>query len=318
MPNYKIYNFNIASDEMLFDLIDHDEKKPDIFIRRAFSREIFQPPSRWFMNWHLPDGDLWLSFAKIGEGFLLRFNRVADFFVNYKGDEIIWSPLSEIPTETIHHLLLDQVIPMVINLKGREALHASAVLLPNGIIGFVGSAYSGKSTLTGSFLTAGCPLVSDDCLALLEKDREIYAIPAYPGLRLWEDARTYLFSDDGDFKSVAHYTKKFRIDIERKPSIYCGKPKPLRRLYEIVNTSESREKTDISIEKLSPTDSFMALIRYAFRLDITDRHMLTRQFYFLKQVASKISVRVTTFPRDFRFLPAVREAILKDLKDLEN
>jgi hypothetical protein len=46
--------------------------------------------------------------------------------------------------------------------------------------------------------------------------------------------------------------------------------------------------------------------------------MLIRQFNFLQRVAFTVSVRRLIFPRDFNILPAVREAILNDLKDLDN
>ncbi len=106
-------------------------------------------------------------------------------------------PKPGIPEDTIQHLLLDQVIPLVINLRGGEALHASAVLTSYGVVAFAGPAGSDKSTVAGSLLKEGYPFVSDDCLTLLEKNQEIYTIPAYPGLRLWDDAREHLFGENG-------------------------------------------------------------------------------------------------------------------------
>jgi len=222
-------------------------------------------------------------------------------------------PRSGIPEDTIQHLLLDQVIPLVINLRGGETLHASAILTSHGVVAFAGPAGSGKSTITASLLKMGYPFVSDDCLSLQERDQKIYAIPAYPGLRLWKDAEAHLFGDNGNKKSVAHYTSKLRVDIEERPESYSPTPKPFVRLYNITNSPETDETSDIMIEKLSPRDSFMALVRCAFRLDITDQKMLARQFHFLKRLAARISVRRLSFPRKFDLLPALQEAILKDL-----
>lgn len=80
----------------------------------------------------------------------------------------------------------------------------------------------------------------------------------------------------------------------------------------------SEENCSIMIEPLLHRDRFMALVRSAFRLDITDHTMLKRQFHFLERVASCVSVRSLIYPRDFNLLPAVREAILTDLQDLDN
>ena len=106
----------------------------------------------------------------------------------------------------------------------------------------------------------GCPFISDDCLRLKEKDQNIYAIPAYPGFRLWEDAEKFLFGGNGNHKSVAHYTSKLRVSVERKANSYFEEPQPFLRLYDIVRSPETEEKPDIVIKELSPRESFMALV----------------------------------------------------------
>ena len=314
---YKVYNLSIASQKELPELIPSNNIEADVAVRFSSARTLHKP-SRLFMKWHLPSGEPWLSFAKIAGGYLLKFNKLADFFVTDNGNEITCITKDGIPPETIQHLLSDQVIPLVVNLKGGEALHASAVLAPQGVIAFAGHAGSGKSTLAGSFLLSSYRYVSDDCLTLLENGKEIHAVPAYPGLRLWDDTLTHLFGDNGSHESVAHYTDKRRVELKKRLEVRCTQPQPLRRLYTIVSPSETEREFSTKIERLSSQESFMALVESAFRLDITDHKMLTRQFHFLERVASKISVRRLAFPRDFSLLPAVREAILQDLKDLDN
>jgi hypothetical protein len=314
---YQLYGLVIDIDNVLSEVSSIDDVQVDIQIRCNTFLKRFLKPSDWFMHWHFPKGETWLSFSKINNGYLLRFHQLADFFINSEGNQITYMPENGVPEETIHHLLLDQVIPLVINLKGGQALHVSAVLMPQGVVAFAGPTGSGKSTLSGGLFNSGYPLVCDDCLALLVKDDEIYAIPAYPGLRLWEDALVYLFGNNGAYASVAHYTDKRRIEIEKIPNSYCTEPKPLKRIYTLSDAPESKNEKDIVIEKLSPRESFMALVRCAFKLDITDQRMLKRQFLFFKRTVSTISVRQFAFPRAFKFLPAIREAILNDLKDLD-
>lgn len=311
---YRIYGLIAYSEIPLPELAPITNEKFDLFIRHSSPSETFKTPSQWFMQWYLPNRELWLSFAKIDSGYLLRFKELADFFVSNNGQQIVCIPSKGIPSNTISHLLLNQVIPLIINLKGGEAIHASAVLTEKGVIAFSGNTRTGKSTVAGSFLCAGYSLMSDDCLVLLEKDQGIYALPAYPGLRLWEDSLDWLFGNNGNRKSVAHYTTKQRVCVEKNPGAYCDEPQPLRRVYAIAEPSETKKGDDIVIEALSPLDSIMELVKCAFRLDITDRDMLTRQLGFLKRVVSTVSVRRFIFPRNLQLLPAIREAILKDLK----
>jgi hypothetical protein len=315
---YRLSGIVASSDQPLRDIPVFNGSNVDIWIRCLPKPQFSLPMTQWFMHWYLPGGELWLSFAKMDGGYLLRFNKLANFFVNGDGKNIVYVPEIEIPSNTIRHLLLDQVIPLVINLRGGEALHASAVLTQEGAIAFAGATGMGKSTLAGSFLSARHPLLSDDCLAIMEKNQDIYAVPAYPGLRLWEDASAWLFGKGKMHNNVAHYTDKYQIDIEIQKETYYTEPQQLKRVYIIVAPPESKEKTDIVIEPLSHRDSFMALVQYAFRLDITDQNMLKRQFHFLERVASCVSVRRLIFPKDFNLLPAVREAILDDLKNTDN
>lgn len=318
MFKYKFYDLFVASDRALPGLATHERGNVDIRVRRAPSTENLRTPSQWFPHWYLPNGELWLSFAKINGDYLLRFSEFADFYIRNLGAEIVCMPKLETPRKTIDHLLLDQVMPLVINLRGGEALHASTVLTSHGVVAFSGKAGSGKSTLAANFLKAGYPLLGDDCLVFSEKDQGVYAIPAYPGLRLWEDAMAWLFGRDGSYESVAHYTTKQRVPLDWCPQAFCAEPEPIRRVYSLAHFPEAANKTDIVIERLSKRDGFMELINGAFRLDITDPNMLKRQFHFLERVASKVSVRHLIFPRNFNFLPAVREAILTDLQDLDN
>jgi hypothetical protein len=315
---YQLYGLVIDSDNVLPGILSVTDVQVDIQVRCGTSSKRFLKPSSWFMHWHLLEDEPWLSFAKVNNGYLLRFHQLTDFFINSEGNQITYTPEQGVPEETIHHLLLDQVIPLVINLKGGQALHVSAVLMPQGVVAFAGPTGSGKSTLSGGLLNLGYPLVCDDCLVLMAKNDEIFAMPAYPGLRLWEDALDYLFGDNGAYASVAHYTDKRRIEIEKITNTYCTEPKPLKRLYAVVDASEGKNKADIVIERLSARESFMALVQCAFRLDVTDQRMLKRQFHFIEKAAFRVSVRRLIFPRDFNLLSAVQEAILTDLQDLDN
>jgi hypothetical protein len=311
---YLMCGIVVDSEVPLLGIASAFDVEHDVLVRYASFSETFHTPFQWFMHWYLPGGELWLSAAKVNGGYLLRFNELADFFVSRSGHKINCMPRPDIPSETIQHLLLDQVIPLVINLKGGEALHASAVLTPQGVIAFAGLTGSGKSTVAGSFFQAGYPLLSDDCLSLVEQNHDIYAIPAYPGLRLWEDSLEWLFGNNGNRKSVAHYTTKQRVCVEKKDGAYCNEPQPLKCVYALGELSETQKGDDIVIEALSPRESIMELVKCAFRLDITDRDMLKRQLRFLKKVVSTVSVRRLIFPRNLQLLPAIREAIITDLK----
>ena len=319
---YRVYGLTLSSDAPVHELVPlaEAESEAESGVRVCFcsGRKKSFTPSRWFMSWTLPTGELWLQCAKDGCGYLLRFPEIGDFFVDAEGREIICAPEPETPMETLRHLLLDQVLPLLLNLKGREALHATAILTPLGVCAFTGPAGTGKSTLAASFFRAGYPVLSDDCLVLEEDNGHILAIPAYPGLRLWEDTLESLGEDHNLSLPVAHYTSKKRLLLDSPVSDFPKGSYPLIRIYSLVRSDVNNGNISFSstiIERLSLQVGFMELVQTVFRLDINDRSMLVRQFRFLERIVSRVPVRRLHVPNTFSSLPEVREAILADLAD---
>jgi hypothetical protein len=270
------------------------------------------------MSWTLPTGERWLSALRDERGYLLRFPELADFSVDADGREIVCLPEPELPPHTMRHLLLDQVLPLVLTIRGRKALHATAVLTAAGVCAFTGLTGTGKSTLAASLLLAGYPVLSDDCLVLEEDNGQVLATPAYPGLRLREDTLKVLGKDSGHLLSVAHYTSKRRLVPNGHGSYFLTQAFPVARIYSLIRPAEVEGEdglVDPSIERLSPRDSLVELLPFLFHLDVTDRTMLARHFAFLERVVSHVPVRQLRVPNTFTALPAVREVIFLDLRE---
>jgi hypothetical protein len=271
--------------------------------------------SHGFHHWRLPNGEIWLSWARQGSGYLLRFHDLADFLVSTDGKEIRCYSAPNTPLETVRHLFLDQVLPLVLSYKGRLVLHASAVVTPEGAIAFLGVTGQGKSTLTGSFVKQGFSLLTDDCLLVKEEEGQLFGIPSYPGLRLWPDVLSTLFGQQPVLSEVAHYTEKKRLSLNNGLLPYSANPAPLQRMYVVAPHKEIEDKRAITIAPLSSRDAFIELAKHACRLDTTDRERLSEEFECLGRVAATLVLHRLAFPRDLSLLSAVREAILENLSE---
>ncbi len=277
----------------------------------------FQPirfNPRWYLRSRPPGGRTWLRCGKIPGGYVLSFAAIADFVIDNSGSQVVCCNSSgDVSLETIRHLLVDQVLPLVVNLRGGEALHATAVATRSGVCAFTGPAGSGKSTLAASFVLSGYPLVCDDCLALSE-GAAISALPGYPGLRLWDDSIRALGASSRNLKQVAHYTTKSRWQNSRRAD-FCSTTRRLARIYLLKRARSSKHSARVLIEDVAPGEALMGLVKTAYRLDITDRAMLTRQFQFLSRIAERVPVKRLIVPNEFSALSGVREAVLHDLSN---
>jgi hypothetical protein len=314
MAFYKVSGVTVQSNIPLPELPYADDRE-GVCAFQLLPVQSPQPAAlQWFHRWVLADGTVWLTLAKDRSGYLLRFPDLADFLVSVDGKQVRCYAQPDTPLETIRHLFLDQVIPLLLSQRGKLVLHASAVATPEGAIAFAGMTGMGKSTLTASFAEQGFALLTDDCLLLEERVGELFAIPSYPGLRLWGDVASVLFAHEPSASQVAHYTDKRRLGVNNGSLRFCPDAVALPRIYILTPPEEVSHAHAIQLSPLPPREAFGELIRYAFRLDITDRERLREQFESLSRVVALPLVYRLAFPRDLSCLSAVREAILENLR----
>jgi hypothetical protein len=234
-------------------------------------------------------------------GYILRFPNSCGFEIDWSGREISGNPSAD-HDALFEHALLDHVIPRVLHLHGRPALHASAVEIDGCAVAFVGESGRGKSTLAASF---GLPLVTDDCLALSIGPRDLMAELAYPSLRLYADSTKAASAEDRVLARVSPWNAKLRV------SATAAKARlPLRRVYVLEEAPLAP-----AVESLGFHEAIAELARHVHRLDPTKKEALIAELDLLDRIASRSMVRRLRYPRRFEDLPAVHALIAADLRD---
>lgn len=246
----------------------------------------------WFRRWTLPRGATarrrpWLAFGRHAGGYLLRFHDLTDFRVSPAGDRVDYAAADGCPADTLRHLLLDQVLPLVLSQRGSLVLHASAVHVDGvGAIAFAGPAASGKSTIAAALALRGCSIIADDSLVIAGAADAPVVIPGYPGVRLWGDSKRRLGLERAGGARVAHYTSKTRLDATALT--FRGAPSPLRMVF--VVGRRSRAARPAWSQALRPRDRLMALARLAYVMDVEDRRQLSTVFASLSSLIDSVAV----------------------------
>lgn len=310
MHRYRIAGTVVESNIPLPEALQAAGQQSECVFRCMPSQNFATVAAEPFHHW-LDSGDepcAW--FFRQEAGYRLRFRDLADFFISADAGEIHCYPLPEVPMETVRHLFLDQVLPLVLSRRGRIVMHASAIATADGALAFMGKSGQGKSTLAAHFAQNRFSIVCDDAMVLMEQAGENMVVPSYPSIRLWPDTLSALFDAPTPTTGVAHYTAKRRLPLG---SNVASEPVALRRIY-ILSTKE--ECTDeeaagpVAVEPLSPSDAMVELSRYTYLLDVTDRRDLHRTFHQLAHLAECIPCYRLYIPYDFSRLPEVCEAVL--------
>jgi hypothetical protein len=308
MSVYALGDLVVDSELPLVELPPTGADRVDVVLRRLDA-----PPDitvhTWLFDSRLDDGRIWMACARHGAGYLIRFPDFAEFVVSRDGRDIAVFGQPDTPAETIRHLFLDQVFPLALSLRGELALHAAAVATPSGAAAFLGETGYGKSTIAASFVQAGFPLLSDDCLLVREHDAAVVALPSYPGLRLWPDAVASLSIDTAGARAVAHYSQKRRVLLT--PSAADCRALPLTRIYVLAPDDAAEE---VSIVPLSRRETLIELLTHAYRLELDERRAVAAELDRVDLVSRACPIRRLRFPWAFASLPHVRDAVLEDLR----
>jgi hypothetical protein len=270
---------------------------------------------RWLNHWYSFSGAKWLSFAKLDSGYLLRFPAHADFVVTDGARRIFGYTRGACPPETMRHLLLNQVIPIVLSQLGKLVLHASACAAPQGVMAFMGTTGMGKSTLAASFGLRGLAVLTDDCLLVRKQGERVVGVPSYAGLRLWPESVRALFDEQPALQPLAHYTVKKRLLFHQG---YTGEPLSLQAVYVLTEPDDVQGERQVDIEPLSASQALFETVRHTFQLDVTDRERLAGAFKRYEWLANAVPFFRLRFPRDHTLLPVVNGAILDHFARLEN
>jgi hypothetical protein len=270
------------------------------------------PRPRWFHAWQEPGGRRWASFARTPAGYLVRFSRVADFQIEHPVGRgavrrIRTAPRPAVPAETVRHLFLDQVWPLVLSASGRLVLHATAVVLPEGgAVAFAGPAGAGKSTLAAAMASAGCRILSDDCLLLKKSGAGWVAVPSYPGLRLWPDTLEMLGPSAGRRSRVAHYTSKKRVAGAALPS--SRRAAPLAAIYLVNPAAPHANPSSTPLDRAS---GLMQLVPFTYLLDWEARDQLKRSFAHLASLTESVPILRLDVPRGASRLDELTERLIQ-------
>jgi hypothetical protein len=109
-----------------------------------------------------------LAFGSVVAGeYRLSFPGRATFAFRPRDDEVRLCVEPSTPRGLVADLFRTTALPLLLQAEGYEALHASAVQIAGGVVGFCGFSGAGKTTVAFALARRGKPLWADDVVLLL-------------------------------------------------------------------------------------------------------------------------------------------------------
>jgi hypothetical protein len=204
------------------------------------------------------------------------------------GTELWASWPSDSSVEEAATYLLGPVLGLLLRFRGVTCLHASAIAINDSVIAFVGSEGAGKSTTAAVFARSGYAVVSDDVVALTEREGNFFVSPAYPHVCLWPESVKILYGSADALPPLIPNWEKRRLALGNGELRFERTALPLRSIYLLDDLSG---KPGSPIEAIAPQEGFFSLVTNSFATNMLDSEMRAKEFKTFSDLIAKVPIR---------------------------
>jgi hypothetical protein len=231
-----------------------------------------------------------LQIRRIARGGLLRLDYFDGmrFWLDPEGTQVwaVWpAPLS---IEDVATYLLGPVLGLLLRLRGVPCLHASAVAFRKFAVAFVGAEGAGKSTTAAALASRGRAVISDDIVALVEREGSFFVLPAYPYLSLWPESVKLLYGAQKELPSFSSNYDKRQLRLKENHLRFEETPMPLGAVYLL--GQRVRDPSAPFVETLTAREVLVALVANSYATNLLDKKMRAREFELLGRLVKTVPV----------------------------
>jgi hypothetical protein len=231
-----------------------------------------------------------LRIWNVERGTFLRmaFEDMTQFWLD-RGRENIWASWPDhLPLENTTSYLLGPVLGLMLRLRGVICLHASAVAIDRRSVAFVGSAGAGKSTTAAAFSKLGYAVLSDDIVALEERDGAFYVVAGHPQVCLWPESAKMLYGSAEALPRFNPEWEKRRLGLGDQGTRFESRALPLQVIYLL---GGRRPDPAPSVEAIAKQAVLVDLVANTYANKILDRDMRAREFDVLARLVTAVPIR---------------------------
>jgi hypothetical protein len=235
------------------------------------------------------------------------------FWMDRQGTKLWASWPSHSSVDEAATYLLGPVLGLLLRFRGVTCLHASAVAIDESVVAFVGAEGAGKSTTAAAFARAGYAAVSDDVVALVERDGDFFVSPTYPHLCLWPESVEMLYGTANALPPFVPNWEKRRLSSENGGARFEDGALPLRAIYLL---DEIRDVPGPHVEAVTGQTGFLSLVANSFATNMLDSEMRASEFRTLSSMVAKLPLR-RLFTSKGQLPPSdLCQVVLQDLASL--
>ncbi|HYR76605.1 MAG TPA: hypothetical protein VEM96_12270 [Pyrinomonadaceae bacterium] len=261
------------------------------------------PPPAWVLNsraevWHDIQGGISAYAEVLGEEHWIHLPGLASFRFSRGAGEIAATVTSGAREELVLDAYRRKVLPMALQVSGREVLHASAVRSSAGVAALCGLSETGKSTIAFGLSRRGYPLWADDAVVFEVSGHGAQAVSLPFNMRLRQAAAT-LFDVPETRGPTGSSNDALPFALETAPLVAVC----------VLQRADRSAAPPVTVCRLSLVEAFAALLDHSCCFTPQDEERKRRMIHNYLDLAAGIPIFNVCFQSGLTNLPAVLEAI---------
>jgi hypothetical protein len=226
---------------------------------------------------------------------------VGSFSFDRGGDSVRamvrWPGRPDVTLDAYHRV----VLPMALQARGYEVLHASAVQMTCGVVILCGASGAGKSTIGYALSQRGYPQWSDDVVVLDASDTVAACVRLPFKVRLLPDAVSFLGAKLGATRELSNGSGG---GME-------GGTAPVAAMFMLERVARVGRDGPVQAIQLSPASAFPRVLAHAHCLKFRDIGRRRRMIEHYLKLVSRVPVFEIRFATRLNGLPLILDAIIK-------
>lgn len=209
-----------------------------------------------------------------------------------------------IPPENNPDLVIDAfyrtIIPMALQTRGQQVLHASAVRHSSGVIALTAVSETGKSTLGFALSKRGYDQWADDAVAiqLTETGADTISLPFRTRLR--PQSADFFNRDTLEGYDAAGW-REFTMEDRKRV--------PLSAVFVLQRADTSPHTPVVTVERLSAGEAFSAILTHAYCFSLDDEARKRQMMQTYLALAARIPIFELRFQSGLHHLDSILDAI---------
>lgn len=230
-------------------------------------------------------------------------------FLMRQGKEIIVALANQYNIKHIRAIILGTCLGNILYQRDTIAIHGGAVVFGDKAVVVSGISGAGKSTVSMSLREKGAIFLSDDTVAAIEENENIYAYPGYPQQKMCKDTVNRFGLDINHLIELEEERDKYAVQLNEE---FCNFKKAIHLLVFL----DIADGDELIVEELQGSSKLQYLLQNQYAIDSFKRGGLNHNI-FRKCVAcaNRVKMILVSRPRGKDCSEEISNIILNNIED---